>query len=181
MTRASLSKRYARALAESIPDNRELEAVAAELMALVELFSRYPEVVRFASNKAIDRERRQRFLESTLESIDLIAVTRRFMLVLADRERVDLLEQVNSSFADLVDVRLNRAEAVVTTAVPLGGEQKERLRSRLSELTGKTIRLREHHDPNILGGAVLQLGTRAIDGSIRSSLSRIREELVAEA
>jgi F-type H+-transporting ATPase subunit delta len=180
MTRASLSKRYATALAKCVEDD-EIEAVAGELVGLTELFSTHPTVVQFASNKAVDRETRRRFLESILERVDLMPVTRRFMLVLAERERVDLLEQISASFGGLVDNRLNRAEAVVTTAVPLGDEQRERLQSRLSELTGKTIRLREREDPAIIGGVVVQLGTRAIDGSVKSSLSRMREELVAEA
>ena len=180
MTRASISKRYARALAESVGDD-ELEAVAAELAGLVGLFSDHPEVMQFASNRAIERETRERFLESILDRLDLRPITRRFVLVLVDRGRIDLLEQISSSFAELVDLRLNRAEALVTTAVPLGDKRKKRLCSRLSELTGKTIRLRERHDPSILGGVVVQLGTRAIDGSVESSLSKMRKELVAEA
>ncbi len=180
MTRASLSKRYATALADSVGDD-EIETVAADLAGLVDLFSDQPEIRQFVCNKAIDRETRRRFLESVLEHVDLMPVTRRFMLVLAGRERVDLLEQISASFAELVDVRLNRAEATVTTAVPLGEEQRERLRSRLSKVTGKTIRLRERHDPAIIGGVLVQVGTRSVDGSVKSSLSRMREELGAEA
>jgi F-type H+-transporting ATPase subunit delta len=108
-------------------------------------------------------------------------VTGRFMLLLVDRGRISLLEQISSSLAELVDLRLNRAEAVVTTAVPLNKEQRKRLRVRLSEVTGKTIRMKEQSDPDILGGVVVQIGTRVIDGSVKSSLSKMREELIAEA
>jgi len=180
MRRASLSKRYARALAESVGDD-EIEAVAAELAGLVRLFSDHSEVLQFVGNKAIDGETRQRFLESILERIDLMDVTRRFMLVLADRGRTDLLERISASFAELVDFRLNRTEVVVTTAVPLGDEQKERLQYRLSQLSGKTIRLKERQDASILGGAILQIGTRSIDGSVKTSLLKMKKELVAEA
>jgi F-type H+-transporting ATPase subunit delta len=80
-----------------------------------------------------------------------------------------------------VDLRLNRAEALVTTVVPLSDEQRERVRVRLSELTGKTIRLKEEQNPDIIGGVIVQIGTAVIDGSVKSSLVRMRNELVPEA
>ena len=181
MKHTSISKRYAVALAESVPDNSELEAVAGEIAALTQLFRDHPDIGRFVGNRAIYIETRQRFLESILDRLELISVTRRFMLVLVERRRIGLLEQIGSAIAELVDLRLHRAEAVVTTAVPLKEEQRERLRSRLSEVTGKTIRMKEQRDPNILGGVVVQIGTRVIDGSVKSSLSKMREELLAEA
>ena len=181
MKRTSISKRYAKALADSIPDDTELEIVAEELVALTRLFGDYPDLVRFVSNRAIHRETRQRFLESILVRVELRPVTRRLVLLLVDRGRIGVLEQIGSSFAELVDLRLNRAEAVATTVVPLSDEQREHLRSRLSELTGKTIRLKEQRDPSIIGGMIVQLGTTVIDGSVRSFLSKMREELVAEA
>jgi F-type H+-transporting ATPase subunit delta len=181
MKHTSISKRYAAALAESVPDNAELEAVAGEIAALTQLFRDHPDLGRFAGNRALHREARQRFLESILDRLELIPVTRRFMLLLVDKGRIGLLAEISSSLAELVDLRLNRAEAVVTTAVPLNDEQRERLRLRLSELTGKTIRMKEQRDPDILGGVVVQIGTRVIDGSVKSSLSKMREELLAEA
>ncbi len=181
MRRTSISKRYAVALAESVPDNSELEAVAEEIDALTRLFRDHPDLGRFAGNRAIHRETRERFLESILNRLELMPVTHRFMLLLVGRGRIGLLEHISSSLAELVDLRLNRAEALVTTAVPLNEEQRERLRLRLSEQSGKSIRLKEQLDPNILGGVVVQLGTRVIDGSVKSSLSRMREELLAEA
>jgi F-type H+-transporting ATPase subunit delta len=176
-----ISGRYAKALAESVADDVELEVVAAELVALVKLFHDRPEFVRFANNRAIPRETRERLLESVLDRVELRPVTRRFLLLLVNRGRIGLLEQISSSFAGLVDRRLNRAEAMVTTAVPLNDEQKERLRSRLSELTGKTIRLEEQRDPGIIGVTIVRLGTTVIDGSIRSFLKNMRKELVGEA
>ena len=181
MKHTSISKRYAVALAESVPDNNELEAVAEEIDALTRLFRGHPDIGRFLGNRAIYIETRERFLESILDRLELIPVTRRFMLVLVERGRIGLLEQIGSAIAELVDLRLNRAEAVVTTAVPLKEEQRERLRLRLSELSGKSIRVKEQSDPGILGGVVVQIGTRVIDGSVKCSLLTMREELLVEA
>jgi F-type H+-transporting ATPase subunit delta len=181
MKRTFISDRYAKALADSVSDDSELEVVASELVDFVKLFHDHPEIPRFASNRAIPREVRERLIESVLDRVKLRPVTRRFLLVLVDRGRLGLLEPMSFSFAELVDERLGRAEAVVTTAVPLDDKQRERLRSRLSELTGKTVRLEERHDPDIIGGTIVRLGTTVIDGSIRVFLEEMRKELVAEA
>lgn len=181
MNRTFISDRYTKALADSVSDDSELEVVASELVGFVKLFQDYPEIPRFANNRAIPREVRERLIESVLDQVELRPVTRRFLLVLVDRGRIGLLEPMSYSFAELVDERLDRAEAVVTTAVPLDDEQRERLRSRLSELTGKTVRLEEQRDPGIIGGTIVRLGTTVIDGSIRVFLEEMRKELVAEA
>jgi F-type H+-transporting ATPase subunit delta len=181
MNRTFISDRYAKALADSVADDSELEAVASELVEFVKLFHDHPEIPRFANNRAIPRKVREQLLESVLDRVKLKPVTRRFLLVLVDRGRLGLLEPMSSSFAELVDERLDRAEAFVTTAVPLDDKQRERLQSRLSELTGKTVRLEEQHDPGIIGGTIVRLGTTVIDGSIRVFLKEMRKELVAEA
>ena len=181
MNRTFISDRYAKALADSVSDDSELEVVASELVGFVKLFDDHPEIPRFASNRAIPREVRERLIESVVDRVELRPVTRRFLLVLVDRGRIGLLEPMSSSFAELVDERLDRAEAVVTTAVPLDDKQRKRLQSRLSELTGKTVRLEEQHDPGIIGGTIVRLGTTVIDGSIRVFLEEMRKELVAEA
>jgi len=80
-----------------------------------------------------------------------------------------------------VDERLGQIRATVTTAGPLEAEAQERLRQRLEQMTGKTVYLEVQQDPRILGGLVTQIGSQVYDGSLRTQLSRLREELIRGA
>ncbi len=67
--------------------------------------------------------------------------------------------------------------ARVITAVPLSEDLEKKLEKTLSDLTGETVFLKKSVDPAILGGIVIQMGERIIDGSLRRRLSGLREEI----
>ncbi len=68
--------------------------------------------------------------------------------------------------------------AEVTTAIPLDEEDRQRLSERLAELTGTRIVLSTRVDPNVIGGFVVRIGDRLIDGSTKSKLDSLRKSLV---
>jgi F-type H+-transporting ATPase subunit delta len=65
----------------------------------------------------------------------------------------------------------------VTSAAPLDADAQERLRQRLGDVTGKDVYLELRQDPALLGGVVTQIGSRVFDGSLKTQLSRLRDEL----
>jgi F-type H+-transporting ATPase subunit delta len=72
---------------------------------------------------------------------------------------------------------LGRVKAEVTTATALDGEQQERLRQRLEQVAGKRVYLEVQQDPKILGGLVARIGSLVYDGSLKTQLARLREQM----
>jgi F-type H+-transporting ATPase subunit delta len=97
------------------------------------------------------------------------------MLLTADR--LGALESIVRAYEALVDERLGRVKAEVTTAVALDGEQQEGLRQRLEQVAGKRVYLEVQQDPKIMGGLVAQIGSQVYDGSLKMQLARLRERL----
>ena len=93
----------------------------------------------------------------------------------------EALEQVLRAYETMVDERLGRVRAVVTSAVPLEGEAQEGLRQRLAEMTGKRVYLEVRQDAGLLGGLVTQIGSQVYDGSLRTQLAKLQQELVRGA
>ena len=108
-------------------------------------------------------------------SVGLLAIN--LMLLLTSRNLVHLLPDIADRFQELLDAHngVERAEAV--SAVPLDDGQRERIRSALSEMTGKDVRLTVRADPDILGGVIIRIGDRVLDGSARTRLQSMRREL----
>jgi F-type H+-transporting ATPase subunit delta len=101
-----------------------------------------------------------------------------FLRILAEAGRLTGLETILRTFEGLLDERLERVKAVVTTAVPLDAAAQARLTARLTAVTGKQAYLEIRQDPTILGGLITQIGSQVFDGSLRARLARLRDELV---
>jgi F-type H+-transporting ATPase subunit delta len=76
-----------------------------------------------------------------------------------------------------VDERLNRVRAAVTAAAALDPATEQQLRQRLRERLGKEVVLEVRQDPALVGGIVTQVGSVVYDGSLRTQLVKLREEL----
>ena len=99
------------------------------------------------------------------------------MLLLTSRNLVHLLPAIADRFQELLDAHngVSRAEAV--SAVPLDDGQREKVERALADMYGGEVRLTSRVDPEILGGMVIRIGDRVLDGSARTRLQNMRREL----
>ena len=178
MIAGSVAKRYAKALVDVAASGNELEIVRQELSDVAALLREHRELQRFLVNPSILRRDKVRILEEVIARLSLRPLTKSFLRILQQAERLQALEGVLRAYETMVDERLGRVKAVVTTAAPLEGEAHERLRQRLAEMTGKTVYLEVQLDTGLLGGLVTQIGSQVYDGSLRTRLARLRQELV---
>lgn len=107
------------------------------------------------------------------------ATVHNFLVILARRDRLDLIPEITAAFRRLLNEHRGIVVAEVTTAVPLDDRQKSLIASRLGQRLGKTVALETRVDPGILGGVVAQIGDNVIDGSVRGRLDRLRRVLTA--
>ena len=104
---------------------------------------------------------------------------RRFLEILARRDRLELVPEIAVVFRRLVNEHRSIAVAQVTTAVPIDERQRSQIASRLGQRIGKTVTVETRVDPAILGGVIAQIGDNVIDGSVRGRLERLRRTLTA--
>jgi F-type H+-transporting ATPase subunit delta len=97
--------------------------------------------------------------------------------LLRRKSRLGLGPSIASFFQELVDEERGIARAVVTTAVELDGERRVQLERRLGEQTGRQVSVETRVDPAILGGLVVRIGDRLLDGSTRTRLRQLRTQL----
>ena len=103
------------------------------------------------------------------------------VLLLLQRGRIDLLPRVAQEFARLDDLRLGVVHATATSAAPLEPDEVRALTARLGGLTGGHVELTANVDSSLLGGVIVRLGDRLIDGSVRGRLLRLRSQLASGA
>ena len=175
-----IAERYARALSAVVTETSALDPASEALNEVAVMYGENHDFRNVLSNPAIDTEQRVGVLREILGRASMPAAVLSLVEELVRRGRIGVVGSVAEVFEDLVDARMNRITAEVLSATPLDEEQQARLQAALSRHTDREVRLDRAVDPELLGGVVAKLGSREFDGSVRTRLRRMRDELLAE-
>lgn len=108
---------------------------------------------------------------------DIGAAQINLLRLLRRKNRLALGSSIASYYRELLDERRGLARAIVRTAVEIDDERRERFAEELARRTGRTVKLETEVDPELIGGAVVRIGDRLIDGSTRAALRALRARL----
>jgi F-type H+-transporting ATPase subunit delta len=173
------ARRYAEAAFEIADRDGTLEQWLTELELAATALAE-PDVARLLANPALPIAVRadaiQRALGGTLSD-----KARNLVLLLLRRGRIDLLPSVAREFRALFEKRQGIVRATVISATPLADDEQNTLREKLSQMAGGDVEMTIEVDPGILGGVIVRLGDRMLDGSVRGRLERLRSRLAAGA
>jgi F-type H+-transporting ATPase subunit delta len=167
---------YATALFEAALERGKLEPVRDELAQTVAAEAEVPELRELLRNPQLDPRARARALEDVLAGGE--ELLRNFLLVLADKGRTGALEEIAREFERLIAAHEGIVHAELTTAVELSDEEAQALLRRIEDASGRKVEATRSVDPGLIGGIVLQVGSRRLDASVRGRLDRLRRELV---
>lgn len=172
-TSSSLAARYATALFELAEEEGALDRVARDLAAAREAWDAAPELQRIARNPLVERDRLQALAGELAERLGVERTVANFLRFLGRGRRLWLLPYVVERFEAMLAERRGEARAEAVSALPLTEEQVERLKRALEAGIGRRIRLETRVDPSLLGGLVVQIGSRMIDASLRTRLQQL--------
>jgi F-type H+-transporting ATPase subunit delta len=173
------ANRYARALIDVLyPD--KAEAGYQQLQQFLSLLDEHPDARRFLENPTTAGERRRRMLKEIFSASKTDQKVANFIGILADRDRLPILEEVVETYQKFLDEKLGIVRARVTSAHALDGGQQQELTARLEKATGKQVRMEVAVDPSLIGGVVAQVGSTIYDGSVRQQLQAFKSRLSEE-
>lgn len=169
---------YAQALLGAAEKAEATESVLEELEAFVrQVVDPNRAFAEFLRSGIISRETKEHVLQKTLaERIDPLVL--RFLLVLNQHQRLDVLRAVVTVAREIDDRRRGRIPVEVTSAVPLSGELSDRIRDRLRTVLAKDPILTARVDPDVMGGLVLRIEDSVYDGSLATQLVKLREQIL---
>jgi len=170
---ASLSGRYAIALFELAYEGKTLDTVSASLASLKQALAESDAFRALTTSPLIGREEAQRAVAAAAGAMNLDPIATNFLGVLARNRRLAHLGATIRAFDTLAARQRGEIKAEVTSAHELDDGQVDALRKNLRTRFGTDIAVDLHVDPAILGGLVVNVGSRRIDGSIRTKLNNL--------
>lgn len=166
-----LAGRYATALFQAAAAKGEEQKVQADLGSAHKLLLdamaalRHPRVPPASKKKLVH------------DSLDgkVGSTTLRFLDLLVDKKRFDLMIMVSAIYAKLAADKRGVAKAHVRTAAPLSADAQQQLKAKLKTFTGREIELDVKEDPELIGGIAVKIGDWVLDSSLRGQLRRLKE------
>ena len=141
---------------------------------MVEIVNASPDLRKVWESPAVQHEEKNRLLAAIALRAGFLTPVRNFMAVLIEHGRVSSLPAIAREFERELNQRLGFVDARVSSARELLPEQRSELELEVAKLTGRKVRAHYHTDGNLLGGAVVRVGSTIYDGSLRGQLHRIR-------
>lgn len=169
-----LAGRYANAVFELARDQKAVDAVSTDLAGLRRAVETSPDLARLVRSPVFSAEDHAKALKAILDKMGAHPLTGKFVLLLAQKRRLFVLNQIITAYESLVAKSRGETEAEVTAARHLKDNEIAELKAVLKSKLGKEPRLHSRIDPTLLGGLIIKVGSRMIDTSLRTKLEGLR-------
>jgi F-type H+-transporting ATPase subunit delta len=178
---SAAARRYAEAFVETAAEKGDetLQSVRQELSAFAAAVDEVFDLSNLLMNPAVTADERVKVLDRVMEEVGLSDLTKRFLHLLAEKDRINEIREIAHVYDQLADARTGRVQAEITSAIELSDATTDQLRRALEKRTGKKIEMNVSVDESLIGGIKAQVGSFVFDGTIRSELDRLRDSLEA--
>jgi F-type H+-transporting ATPase subunit delta len=170
--------RYAQALFALSQESGTTDKIAADLAAFEGLIGESADLQRFVKSPVFSAEEQVKALNAILARAEIGGIAANFIKLVASKRRLFAIADMIRDFNLLNDARKGVTRAQVTVAEALKPGHVEALRQALAEVSGGgNVEVAVRVDPAIIGGLIVQLGSRMVDGSLRTKLNSIRTRM----
>jgi len=181
MSLRTSATRYARALLDVAVRESDPARIGEELATIVGTLTDNKELGRAVMSQRLPEATRINVVRALVARADLAQPLARLLVILAERGRLDLLPTLLEVYRERLLAHQNIVRASVTSVAPLSGDTIQALEQRLGAVTGKQIQLATDVDPSLIGGLVTKIGSTVYDGSVRTQLQKMKQQLIESA
>jgi len=171
---SGLAERYAAALFDLADERRTLDEAAADLRQLRGMLEASGDLLRLIRSPVLSRGEQAKAIGVLAERAELSPLVRDFLAVIARNRRLFAVPAIIEAFLYKLAARRGEVNAQVTTARALSETQLATLNEQLRRSIGSRVSVDVRVDPELIGGMIVRVGSRMVDGSIKSKLQRLQ-------
>lgn len=176
---AVIEQRYAHVLADLVDSGAVAAAtLRGDLRDVCAMMASSPALGAVLTSPAVGWEDKAKLLRRLAAASGLAPITRNFLLVAAERGRMNLLPAIEHTFEQLLLDRQGIVRAEVASARTLSEDERSALEQELGRQLGVKLQAHYHTDQELVGGFIARVGDQVYDGSLRGQLDRLRQRLM---
>lgn len=177
MKNSGAIKKYAEALAGAVKDQREFEAVGAEIRAFLDLFVSRDDLRKVLVSPFVHARKKGVVLDEVLAWAGTGPKASRFLTILLENKRLELLSEIMAALPEAWSEKHGIVTYEVTSAIALTEGQRTRLSKTLEVSGEKPVRIVSRIDAEVVGGIALRKGHIVFDASVEGELTALKERL----
>lgn len=179
MPKGAIARRYAGAIFDIGLKQHSLDRTLEDVRGIAEVFA-HRKLAYLLREPKVPAQRKETAIRQALDK-KVLPTSLNLALLVVQRELVDIMPNIANELDQLVLNYKNEAIADVTTATQIDDAQLTQIKQALENRTGKTIITHTRVQPDILGGVIARVGDQVIDGSVRTRLAALRQQLLKGA
>ena len=171
-----IANRYAEALFELSEEENITKEIYNELNNVVDILKNNKDLDNVLKSPLVAKSEKVQLIE-TLFNTKINNNLKNFLKILVEKGRISSLKSIKLTFKELLNDKHNIIEGTVISAIALTDEKVKELEEKLSKKYNKNVTLENKVDESILGGVLVRLGNTQIDGSVKTRLDNIKDQL----
>jgi F-type H+-transporting ATPase subunit delta len=171
---SGLAERYAVALFELADERHALDDVARDLRELRTMITASSDLLRLVRSPVLTRAEQGKAMAAITQDAKLSKLTADFIAVVARNRRLFAVPAMIEAYLAKLAERRGEVTAEVTAAQSLSDAQQNALIEQLRRVVGSQVAIDVHVDPSLLGGMIVKIGSRMVDGSLKGQLQRLQ-------
>jgi F-type H+-transporting ATPase subunit delta len=171
---STVAGRYANALFELALDAKSLPAAEADLGRFGSMIEASPDLQRLVKSPVFSADEQLRAISAILAKAEIGGLVGNLIRVVAGNRRLFAMPDIIRAFRRIVARHRGEVAAEVTSAEPLSDRHVAALKEALKASLGKDVTLDSKVDPALIGGLIVKVGSRMIDGSLRTKLNSLK-------
>ena len=174
----STSASYAVALYELSKENAELNNVEVEMKSLKELLNSSSDFKEMTLSPTIKKEDKKNVVFAIADQNNFSETLKKFLGFVAIKNRLFFLNKIIESFLNLVSSNKGELIAKLVTSKKLSKQEQDNVKNELSKDFKSTLNIDFKHDPDLIAGLVIQIGSVMIDTSIKTKLKKLEKNML---
>lgn len=176
MKNTVVSERYAEALFAIAKEENKVDKLKEDLILTVGTLKDYPEFRKLFYHPVINLDdKKEMFQNLFADKVENVLIN--FVKLLIDKKRENLLEEICALFIKMVNNLQSKVVAEVYTAVELAEDDLNMLKEQLEKYLSKKVEIEKHTDKSVLGGVLVKIGDRIIDGTLKTRFENMSRTL----
>jgi F-type H+-transporting ATPase subunit delta len=177
---ARVAVRYAKGFTMAAKAEGTFDQDVPALLSFLEQARQSSAMMSFLTNVSLPRSKRMEVIAHLAQQAKLGRLSVRFLALLAEKNRLPLVPDLQKALGDLLDQHTNTLRVQLSVAHPIDEKSKKNLEEILAEKLSARVLMTVEHEPELLGGAVLHVQSRVYDGSLKRQLEKLKVLLTKE-
>ena len=174
----STSKSYALALYELAKENSELNKVEDEMNGLKTLLNESSNFKEMILNPIVTKEEKNKVIIKIVDQYSFCQTLKKFLAFLITKNRLFFLNQIIDIFLNFTSSNKGELKAELLSSKKLSKDELEKIRNELSKDFRSPIKIDYKHDPDLIAGLIIQIGSVMIDTSIKTKLKQLQKNMI---